>query len=320
MVSPLKDYMDADVAYLLGLIIGRGTIYPSAGVRQIVIQFSYSLLEAQGISSRFNVEDASRLGLDDIRERLQELLETDVQKNTRAGGVDLVIRFMRNNMIWRNILVLTDEQVSFHYFRIPRIFFDDDLPVDWAREFVRGYADVAGNIRESNRYIDGRRRVRLDVLNYPTNWKLALDLCHLLQEKLGVPVQNITWGHPNMGRGFREHQLNVFAVPFLEVGFGLRYKHQILEEFAEDDMRHHSGSCSACYGIGSIRQKDSDPQESNTEKLPMELVGRHFNAYWQICRALGCERNRQGELDLGDLGQHDPEDPREQGDIAGARV
>lgn len=288
----LDDYIDADVAYLAGLIIGRGTISETAGLRQLSIHFSYSSLEVQGITSTFSLDTAIRVGLDSIRERLQELLETDIRKITKNGGVDLVINFMRNNMIWRNILLLTDGAKSYPYFRVPQVLFDPELPREWKREFVRGYADVAGNIRHANRYVDERHRVRLDTLNYPTNWELSVQLCTLLQEHLDVPVQLITWGHPNLGRDFREHQLNIFAEPFLEIGFSLEYKQRILEEFVEWD-RTHLGSFNyePCPGVRQPREKKpAHPDENNKERLDPRLVGGHYNAYWQICKALGCKR------------------------------
>jgi len=39
------------------------------------------------------------LGLSEIRERLLDLLDTDIKVLRREGGVDFVIRFIRNNMI-----------------------------------------------------------------------------------------------------------------------------------------------------------------------------------------------------------------------------
>lgn len=38
----LDDYIDADVSYLVGLIIARGTLSESHGIRQLTIQFPYS--------------------------------------------------------------------------------------------------------------------------------------------------------------------------------------------------------------------------------------------------------------------------------------
>jgi len=300
----LDDYMDPDVAYLTGLIIGRGTIAEIGGLRQLTISFSHSSLEVQGVSTTYELDTATRLGLVAIRERLQELLDTDIGTVSRAGGVDLVIRFMRNNMIWRNILLLTGGATSHAYYSVPAVFFSSELPRECKREFLRGYADVAGNIRHANRYVDGRHRVRLDVLNYPANWELPIQLCQILQDHLGIPVQLITWGHPNLGRGFREHQINIFADAFLPVGFFLEFKQRILEEFAASDRKQGGAQQSACCPgarvVGS--RKPPDPDEDNEGKLDSRLLRRHFDAYWQICRALGCKRipEADGRLALGE--------------------
>src|SRR5688572_23526678 len=143
MLSPLDDYIDADVSYLLGLIIGRGTITESGGVRRLIIEFPYSSLSAEGITSSFDQETSIRLGLDDIRERLLDLLDTDIKIVRKEGGVDFLARFQRPSMMWRNILYITEGVTSYPYFRVPQIFYNPDLPVEWKREFVRGYADVA---------------------------------------------------------------------------------------------------------------------------------------------------------------------------------
>ncbi|GEM_PF-6109842 len=41
----LDDYIDGDIAYFLGLMIGHGTINDSQGIRHLTIEFSYSLLQ-----------------------------------------------------------------------------------------------------------------------------------------------------------------------------------------------------------------------------------------------------------------------------------
>ncbi|MBM3302908.1 MAG: hypothetical protein FJY85_23545, partial [Deltaproteobacteria bacterium] len=288
----LDDYMDADVAYLAGLVIARGNIMETAGTRQLTITFPFSSLRAQGIQSTFDQETYIRLGLSDIRERLLNLLDTDVSIVRRETGVDFVIRFLRNSLGWRDIMLLTGGATSYAAFHVPSVFFDSTLPQEWKREFVRGYADVAGNIRHSNRYVDGRHRVRLDALNYPTNWEIPVELCRLLQEHLEVPVQLITWGHPNMGREFREHQINIFAKAFLRVGFTFEHKQRILEEFAGWD-EDNTKAIDDDYCPGSRRlttHKPGDPAENEADKLDQRLAGHHFDAYWQICKRLGCTR------------------------------
>lgn len=315
MLPLLDDYMDADVAYLAGLIIGRGTLSEIAGVRQLTIEFSYSSLEAHGIHSTFPLETAIKLGLDSVRERLQELLDTDIRKVPKSGAVDLVIRFMRNSMVWRNILLLTDGATSYPFFRVPRTLLSSYIPVDWKREFVRGYADVAGNIRHANRYVDGRNRVRLDVPNYPSNWDLPVQLCTLLQDHLDVPVQLITWGHPDLRRDFREHQLNMFAEPFLKIGFSLEHKQQILQEYATWDAEHFGAiECHHFPGMRRLREKKPvHPEENNQNRLDSRLVGQHYDQYWQICKALGCTRIPTESDDL-ELQEHSNTGQPEHGD------
>jgi hypothetical protein len=285
------DYIDADVAYLLGLITARGRISESGGVKQIIIEFPYQSLKVDGISGTFDTNTSIRLGLQQIQERILELTGADVSIVSDENNVALVLRFLRNTMVWRNILMHTQERLGYEHFGVPEIFFSPSVPKDWKREYLRGFADVAGNVRRANRYIDESNRVRLDVLNYPTNWDMPVQLCTLLEEHLTIPVQLITWGHPNLGRGFREHQINIFAVPFGNVGFSLPYKQAILEEFIEHDKEHYRNKTySPCVGRKKIRKRKPGDDRESDEKLDDRLKGRHFNAYWQICKKLGCPR------------------------------
>lgn len=299
MPEKLNDYIDGDVAYLLGLIIGRGTILDSASQRQLIIEFPSSSIQAQGIESTFDQDIFIKLGLFDIRERLIDLLDTDIKIVEKTSGFDFVARFQRHSMVWRNILSILENATSYPYFQIPQIFFDTNFPVNYKREFLRGFADVAGNIRQSNNYF-GRHRVRLDILNYPTNWELPVRLCLLLQEHLDIPVQLITWGHPNLGRSFREHSINIFAETFKPIGFNFKHKQIILDELAEYNSEYHSNAnCDPCPGIRSLRRtKPYDPEENNVEKLDPRLVGNHYDAYWQICKALGCPRMPADESEI----------------------
>lgn len=291
------DYMDADVAYLLGLIVARGTLTEAPAIRQIVIGFPYSTLKLQIEGTEYDQETEILLGLHSIRKRLMDLLEADVEVLSGTTEATLTIRFLRNNMAWRNILLLLDNKLSYAHFQIPSLFFDAQIPRDWKIQFVRGYADVAGNIRHANRYVDGRHRVRLDVLNAPSNWELPVQLCTLLQEQIGIPVQLINWGHPNMGRAFREHQVNIFADAFLPIGFSFRHKQQLLEQFAQQNRQRFPNIVpGTCPGIRRLRRKKPRlAEEKDTQHLPPQLQAQHFDAYFQICRALGCQRRLQDD-------------------------
>jgi len=117
------DYMDADVAYLLGLIVARGTLTASEQVRQLTIEFPYSSLHLHGETSEFDQETEIYLGLHNIRSRLVNLLEADIEVVSRNNSVDLVVRFLRNNMMWRDILLLLEGRTAYPTCRVPQVFY-----------------------------------------------------------------------------------------------------------------------------------------------------------------------------------------------------
>ena len=288
------DYLDGDVAYLLGLLVARGELVSSENVYRMIVHFPKGNLLAQGVKIQFDTEKEIRLGMEKVRERLVELLGADIQTVNTTDGLDLIAKMTRNTMAWRNINMLLGGKTSFPFFDIPEVLFGNETPTEYKREFVRGYADVAGNIRPANRDQAKRHRVRLDILNYPSNWHLPVRLCLLLQEHLGVPVPVITWGHLNLNREWREHQLNIYAEEFTSIGFYFDFKQAALQELADINNKNFNNRVKGCPGVRRLgAKKKRDKEEKNAERLPPQLVGKHCNAYWQICRALGCPRRPQ---------------------------
>lgn len=150
----LVDYIDADVAYLLGLITARGELSESNGVKQILIEFPYKSLTVEGITGTYDTNASIRLGLQQIQNRIMEVTGADVVITSSESSAALVIRFLRNTMVWRNIMMHTQERTSYQHFGVPEIFFSLSIPKEWKQEYIKGFADVAGNIRRANRYID----------------------------------------------------------------------------------------------------------------------------------------------------------------------
>jgi hypothetical protein len=283
------DYLDPDVAYLLGMIAARGTLLDRQPARQIIIEFPYQNLEIeleQGTERPFpiNVPQSIELGLSRIRERVLELMDCDVSINKLDKNFHMVMTLTRRTLAWRNVLLHLNNKTSFRHMNIPAALLHSSATTDMRMEFIRGYADVAGNVRRANRYRDGRNRVRLDVLN--DNWHLPVQLCRLLQEFLDIPVQLITWGHPSLGRGMREHQINIFVKPFARVGFSFEHKQRALLTLIEQDA-DKPNRYQPCPGRRRLRKAKPFTPDAESERLPPE-ARQHFDAYWQICKALGC--------------------------------
>ena len=292
-------FLDPDMAYLLGLIVGRGTIREVSGKRQLIIEYPFKNLTAKGISKTFQAKDKILLSLDETINRLGELMEITPKKVTNENSVSIIIESNRYGILWRNIDRLLLNKRSFREMEIPYILFK--ASEDIKKEFIRGIADVTGSIGTGCRDQAGRHRVYISILN--DNWKLPIQICNLLQgQPLYIPVNTIDWGHPNTRNGnlkdysrgakhawAREHQLKVYAEYFEKIGFRITHKDEILKELAEENRKNFPKRKSSLCKPPKKRIKQRAPHpEEMSEKLPLELRGKHCNAYWQICLELGC--------------------------------
>lgn len=194
----MSTFIDPDMAYLLGLIVGRGTIRESGGMKQLIIEYPFRNLEAKGITKSFDAKDKILLSIDDTINRLGELTEAAPKKVVSKNAVSIILESTKNSLLWRNINKLLEGKTSFREMNVPAVIFDSDEEIK--KEFLRGIADVTGSIGTSGRDQAGRHRVYISILN--DNWKLPIQICKLLQDKpLEIPVNTIDWGHPNIRNG-----------------------------------------------------------------------------------------------------------------------
>jgi hypothetical protein len=306
-VVTATDYLDPDVAYLLGLVAARGRFYVQGDVRRLVIDFPFRLFQAkppEGSKLKFDIPTTMRLCLDDVRNRINELLEVNVKIIPSQFNNQLLAVFTKNTMAWRNLTTLFAGMVSYEEFEVPAVLFE--APRDIQLEFVRGFADAGATPTRSDYFQFGAGspafyRIVLQVQH--DNWKLPLQICRLLQANLGVPVHHILWGHPNMrdpqnkGKQWaKEHRIRLFAEDFVTVGFHFPFKQQILAEMAERNLRQVTKPSRYCNPLAphKIRSKARHPNE-NSKSLPGVLRKKHFDAYFQICKALGCTQGKPSD-------------------------
>lgn len=297
-------FLDPDMAYLLGLIVGRGTIREISGKRQLIIEYPFRNLVAKGISKSFDAKDKILLSLDETINRLGELMEITPRKVSSENAVSIVVESNKYGILWRNIDRLLLNKTSFREMEVPETIFTSSE--DIKKEFLRGVADVTGSIGTGGRDQAGRHRVYISVLN--DNWKLPIQICRLLQEgSLNIPVNTIDWGHPNIRNGnlrdydrgatqvwAREHQLKVYAEYFEKVGFRIIHKNEILKELAEENRKNFPERKTKKCNPLTKKPKDrkTHPEESS-DKLPPELKGKHCDTYWQVCLELGCKQGKK---------------------------
>ena len=297
----MSTFLDPDMAYLLGLIVGRGTLREVSGMRQLVIEYPFRSLVATGIKKSFDTKDKISLSLDETINRLGELTEATPKKVVSNNSVSIILESTKNSLLWRNISKLLSGKTSFREMEVPEIIYDAEEEIK--KEFLRGIADVTGSIGTGGRDQAGRHRVYISILN--ENWKLPIQICKLLQDKpLEIPVNTIDWGHPNIRNGqakeynegreqvwAREHQLKVYAEYFEPVGFRIMHKDEILKELAQYNRMHFSGRKSKlCTPLKKRQKQRCLHPEEKSEKLPVVLRGKHCDTYWQVCLQLGCKQ------------------------------
>jgi hypothetical protein len=284
------------MAYLLGLIIARGTLTDDT-VKSVSIEFSFSGLQAVGLSSQTTFNQPESIHAFFSRQlvpRITEMSEGVVRVTESKRTIILSINFLRDCLFWQNIRRLTGYKTSFLEFEVPTILYG--VREDIQKEFVRGFADAAGYVRKGNADLNGLHRIFIHVAKQ--NWKLPVQLCHLIQDHLHVPVNMIDWGHPNLRAKrdpddhtwWREHQIRIYADSFSKIGLYLTYRQRALEELANANKKIVKSRHAFCCPSTKTRIKTSVPHpDENSQKIHPNARG-HFEAYWQICQSLGCVR------------------------------
>jgi len=192
---------------------------------------------------------------------------------------------------------------------IPKYLNNEDIPKNLVRAFLRGIADAAAVIpgEESSAFGgEGLPRIQIEFDN--KRWFLPVECCQLFQVKLNVPVQNINWGHPTIrARDAPEkarrqnHQFRIYAGYFEDVGFYLEFKRQAFSSLLKRVSRTKPPNRDLC----PAGRRHAEPSYTCTKHLENEgnipplLKKKHFNAYYQVCNALGCPRVKKlSKLDV----------------------
>ncbi|MCX7598074.1 MAG: hypothetical protein N2512_04320 [Armatimonadetes bacterium] len=283
----MTDYIDEDVAYLVGLLAASGTFSTHGDTTSILIEFPFRTEETEGRDTyAYFVAGVAQK----VLPRIQRLLGPAASfHSSRGSHVAIRIQLPAEHLALRDLRMIlglkSDERPS----RVPEVVKNDSA---LAIEFLRGFADAGATVRRSNRDQSGLHRVYLDVR--PQAWHMATGLCQLLQSTLQVPVQGILWNHPNLrtpGAAWapsREHQVRVYADAFEKVGFYLDLKNAVLRILAGENRKARASAPTPCDGASHITRKRGKHRDEGHDLLPDQIRGRHFNHYTEICAVFGC--------------------------------
>ena len=264
--NKISDFLNEDIAYLLGLIVGKGVFVPDGQTRRLIITFPYKTLVAEGYHSTYDKPLELSNSLDVVVNRIRKHGFDVTKENRNKNDIALVITWHREDLSWQILAyLLNHECTDFHSFRIPRAVFETDKEIQ--KEFLRGYFDTTGN------------------------WLVIADLARLL-DSIGVSIHTIDFGHPNFRdpefkktKGFwaKEHQLKIYANQFAKIGSYLHYKNAVLKDLADENNSNLGEEDNE--KESRVKEKPVNTEE-NSEKLPEFLRGKHFNHWRELLKYL----------------------------------
>ena len=293
--------MNNEMAYLLGMICGNGTIRRGDNETNVSIEIPH---KKQLTESGQDVLIYVKASIADIRNFLEPLIGTNISFIQSKSVTTLSFAKRSEDFLIREFLRLIDNSVSHENIRIHSEIFN--YSEDMKKQFLRGFADVTGYITRSGAYIipPYMHRVYLEV---PHNWFLVVDICNLLKA-IDIPVQNIDWAHPNIrdsnlrkhNEGYmnfwkKEHQIKIFANEFLPIGFSVSHKvkalHHLSDELKDGLLKEGKDIDRITHKFYWERRertkiKPHHPAETDTF-IPEEIRGKHYNSWKDIARDLG---------------------------------
>lgn len=286
--------MNAEMSYLIGMILGNGEIQRGNSSTTVVIDIPYKNLYTDDLKDVAIYVKASIVDIRSIVEPLigHNLMVTETQHSTKLS-------FTKPNeeYVMRELLRLIGGGRHHSTMRMsPELF---SITTDQKRALLKGIADVTAYIRKSNLAFgqEGAHRVYIEI---PQNWNMVIDIANMLKD-VDVPVQTIDFGHPNFRDGKlakynigkpnfwkKEHQIKVYANEFLAIGFNIKHKQDALEKYSDELMNSLVNNTHKFYWEKPVRRgnKPIHPCESDPS-LPEEIRGRHFDSWTDLARFLG---------------------------------
>jgi len=269
--------MDKELAYLIGLMCGRGHI--SNKDMKIVIEFAHKNKVAYGIAyckkcgnlATNNKDDESEeltckvckskvpksvkkvyeqrdSTISSINKSVIPFLQNNFKINYDIVGNDhmtlLILDFNKENNLFKKICFLFNFKTGFDSFEIPEELFKSDRLSKI--EFINGLMDTAGFFNSGSWLIrEGENGfgVMRGYFQIVRNWKLPVQICDFLYNEFSLTLQTIDWGHPNMRDQAniyawgREHQVKFFPENYSIFKPKMKHKEEMFNELINHNKK-----------------------------------------------------------------------------------
>lgn len=289
------------MAYLLGMYYGNGKISKDNTQTTVFIEVPYKTLVVDDKDISVYVSAS----INKLKTSLQPLLGIALNDESQNNKAIIYFTMDNGNFIIKEFLSHINNTVSCEHIEL-----SDKIKAfgqDYKLLFLRGFADVTGYIRDSNKAFvsketPGNHRVYLEI---PKNWQLVIDIANLLLD-VGVPIQTIDWAHPNIRNGNltkynqgkemfwkKEHQIKIWAHEFNKVGFTMKHKNEKLITTSKENNEVMSKktleTSKKFYWQKSLRKtKERKPHPKiDDEFIPEKIRGKHFDSWAELAKELG---------------------------------
>lgn len=288
--------MNIEMAYLIGMILGNGEIQKGSQETIVTIDIPHKNLYTDDLK---DIKVYVKASIVDIRSIIEPLLGSSVKCTQENRSTKLSFSKPNEEYVMRQILKFVGNGSKHSSMKMSDELFD--ISTDEKKSLLRGIADVTGYIRKSNIAFgqEGAHRVYIEI---PGNWEMVIDISNLLKD-VGVPVQNIDFGHPNFrdsnlvkyneGKPLywkKEHQIKIYANEFLKVGFNIQHKQESLRKYSDDLLKYlNSEKTHKFYWQKNNKKGKNKPIHpgENDSSLPIEIRGKHFNSWTELAKELG---------------------------------
>ncbi|WP_164671173.1 hypothetical protein [Virgibacillus doumboii] len=296
----------ADEAYLLGMLYGKGDLlFNDTGHEgRIVLKIKFRRPSVEALrSDNISVPQMTSIHNEPIQVSVHQEFVQLANVVERLLGTQVTLRMPRtggrrsSNTSWemKQMRLETDNisttsgilgrlfdstQITRDTINhIPQYLFDNNISRNNVLSFIQGFCDACGlPPSEVSSYRGGNdQRVQLEP-NWK-RWHVPLEVLRLFQEKLGIPVQFINFGHPQV-RGLssyrgQNHQIRIFLNAIDEPIFRLDFKQTAFQELLNNYGIHPDKNNRPLYpDTGAIHfnitRSTNDP--FNDPDLPAELT------------------------------------------------
>lgn len=287
--------MNAQMAYLIGMILGNGEVQRKADSTTITIELPHkNLIDDEGREVAVYVKSS----LADIRNVVEPLVGHSMPISETKKATLFSFTKPNEDYTMREILRFIGNGVHHSTMTMNNELFG--MINDEKRELLRGMADVTGYIRKSNIAFgqEGWHRVYIEI---PGNWQLVIDIANMLKD-LDIPVQTIDFGHPNFrdsnlkkyneGKKYywkKEHQVKIWANEFLPIGFNIVHKQRALEKYADELLEFlDENKTHKFYWEKPLKRKNRPFHPMvNDELIPESIRGKHYDSWTLLAKDLG---------------------------------